>query len=83
MPYICLEMQLQANHSYRITGFADLVLGARLISIGIYPGKIIEIKRMGWMGSAYYVCVDGSHYALREQEIRKIELEPLAKKPTT
>ncbi len=81
MPYICPEMQPEADHSYKIMGFTDLDLGARLISIGIYPGKIIEIKREAWMGGAYYVSVDGIHYALREQEMNKILLEPFSKNP--
>ena len=63
---------------FRITGFKDPILAARLITIGIYPGKQMSIIRKGLFGGAYYIEIEGSHYALREHEMEliiKVELE--------
>jgi Fe2+ transport system protein FeoA len=63
---------------FQITGFKDPVLAARLITIGIYPGKTMSITRKALFGGAYYIEIEGSHYALREKEmdqIIKVELE--------
>ena len=63
---------------FQITGFKDPILAARLISIGIYPGRTMHIIRKALFGGAYYIEIDGSHYALRESEmelITKIERE--------
>jgi ferrous iron transport protein A len=65
--------------SFQITGFKNPVLAARLISIGIYPGKKVTIIRKALFGGAYYIEIDGSHYALRESEmelITKVEIAP-------
>jgi ferrous iron transport protein A len=62
---------------YQITGFKDDTLAARLISIGIYPGKKMRIIRKALFGGAYFIEIEGSHYALRENEmnlISKVEL---------
>ncbi len=62
---------------FQITGFKDPILAARLISIGIYPGRTMRIIRKALFGGAYYIEIDGSHYALRESEmelITKIEI---------
>lgn len=57
---------------FQITGFKDPILAARLITIGIYPGKTIKIIRKVMFGGAYYIEIEGSHYALREQEMEQI-----------
>lgn len=54
------------------------MLAARLITIGIYPGKRIKIIRKALFGGAYYIDINGSHYAIREKEmdlITKVEIE--------
>lgn len=63
---------------FEITGFKDQYLAARLITIGIYPGKKCTIIRKALFGGAYFIEVDGSFYALREEEmdlIEKLEIE--------
>jgi Fe2+ transport system protein FeoA len=59
---------------FQITGFKDPVLAARLITIGIYPGRILKIIRKALFGGAYYIEIEGSHYALREKEMELIEM---------
>lgn len=57
---------------FQITGITDPILAARLISLGIYPGKTMRIIRKALFGGAYYIEIDGSHFALREDEMKQI-----------
>ncbi len=60
-----------------ILGFKDPTLAARLIGLGIYPGKQLEIKRKALLGGAFYIEVDNSHFALREDELFGLDLKEL------
>ncbi|MBK6544261.1 MAG: ferrous iron transport protein A [Saprospiraceae bacterium] len=60
--------------SFQIISFKDPVLAARLITLGIYPGKTLKIIRKAMFGGAYYIEVDQCHFALRENEIQQMEL---------
>lgn len=62
---------------YLILGFKDPYLAARLISLGIYPGKELVIKRKALLGGAFYVEVDSCNFALREDEFFGLELKQL------
>lgn len=62
---------------FLILGFKDPFLAARLIALGIYPGKELEIKRKALLGGAFYVEVDCCHFALREDELFGLELKQL------
>lgn len=62
---------------FLILGFKDPSLAARLIALGIYPGKELEIKRKALLGGAFYVEVDCCHFALREDELFGLELKQL------
>lgn len=62
---------------FLILGFKDPFLAARLIALGIYPGKELEIKRKALLGGAFYVEVDCCHFALREDELLGLELKQI------
>ena len=54
--------------TYKILHIDDPVVAARLLVLGIYPGKTIELLRRAPLGGACYVRVDQAFYALRRQE---------------
>ncbi|HEX5624669.1 MAG TPA: FeoA family protein [Saprospiraceae bacterium] len=62
------------QQEYRITGFKDPALAARLIAMGLYPGKILRVIRKAYFGGAYYIEMDDSRFALRESEWDQINL---------
>lgn len=62
---------------YLILQLLDPKLAIRLISIGIYPGKIIKLHRKAPWGGSYYVQVDQSFFALRKNEWETILTKPL------
>lgn len=63
--------------TFAIVKINNLALAARLISIGITPGKVLIIKRKSYFGGAYYISVEGMDYALRAAEFKELELKPL------
>lgn len=76
--YFCSVIE-QIGHIYQIIGVRDPQLEARLVSMGIYEGKWIKIHRKAPMGGAYYLEVDGCHYAFREDEVNALDLRELEK----
>ncbi len=61
---------------YRIHSITDPVLAARLVSLGIYPGCTLTIIQESVLGGAYYLAIENGHYALREEELARLVLEP-------
>ncbi len=68
---------LYPKGKFLILGFKNPFLAARLIALGIYPGKELEIKRKALLGGAFYVEVDCCRFALREDELFGLELKQI------
>jgi Fe2+ transport system protein FeoA len=51
----------------------DPDLAVRFFTLGIYPGKFVEIIRRAPFGGAYFVQVDQSFFVLRPQEWSALE----------
>jgi Fe2+ transport system protein FeoA len=74
-PYFC-PMKPRAGRLYRIHSISDPVLAARLVSLGIYPGCTLTIIQESFLGGACYLAIENGHYALREEELAHLVLEP-------
>lgn len=64
-------------NTFTIVKIKNVALAARLISIGISPGKVLNIKRKSYFGGAYYISIEGMNYALRAEEFKELELVEL------
>jgi len=52
----------------QIISIKDPELSVRFFTIGIYPGKFIELIRRAPFGGAYFVQVDHVFFVLRRKE---------------
>lgn len=64
--------------TYKILHIDNQMVAARLLVLGIYPGKTIELVRKAPFGGACYVRVDQAFYVLRRQEWDSIVKQELA-----
>ncbi|MBK9108453.1 MAG: ferrous iron transport protein A [Saprospiraceae bacterium] len=64
-------MEAFLARSFIIKGIKDPVLAARIISLGLYPGRTLHVWRKSPWGGAFYVSVDRCHFALREDEFQE------------
>ncbi|NOT36894.1 MAG: ferrous iron transport protein A [Saprospiraceae bacterium] len=60
-----------------IIRITDPELAVRFFTLGIYPGKFIEIIRRAPFGGALYVQVDQSFFVLRKKEWEALETKPV------
>lgn len=68
-------MKAFTGRSFIIKGIKDPVLAARIISLGLYPGRILHVWRQSPWGGALYVSVDNCQFALRVDEFEELDLE--------
>lgn len=59
----------------RIHSFDHQIIARKLITMGVIPGKEIEIIRKTFLGSTLFIRVEDSHFAIRKIEAQKIFLE--------
>ncbi len=59
---------LKPGSAGKIKGFADDLLANRMLSMGLLPGKTIEVIRYAPLGKGFYVKCNGIYIALRKQE---------------
>ncbi|HMW40075.1 MAG: ferrous iron transport protein A [Saprospiraceae bacterium] len=57
----------------QIISIRDPELAVRFFTIGIYPGKYIELIRQAPFGGAYFVQVDQLFFVLRKKEWEALE----------
>jgi ferrous iron transport protein A len=58
-----------------ISRYTDSAVECKLLSMGILPGKSIEIIRRVPFGGGLYLKIDTINLAVREEEAQKIILE--------
>jgi Fe2+ transport system protein FeoA len=57
-----------------IIGFSDEKIAQKLLSMGIMLGNQIKLIRKSPFGGVFYVKIDGVNIALRENELKGIEV---------
>ncbi|MEP7196198.1 MAG: FeoA family protein [Saprospiraceae bacterium] len=57
----------------QIVKIKDPELAVRFFTLGIYPGKFIELIRKAPFGGAYFVQVDQTFFLLRKKEWEALE----------
>jgi len=67
-------MNAQVGNTYIIERITDPLLEARLVSMGIFPGKQIKVIAQSLWGGAYYLEVEACRYAFREDEVGAMQL---------
>lgn len=60
------------THAKTILSITDELLATRLLTLGIFPGKKINLIRRSPFGGSCYVQVDQTLYALRAEEWKAI-----------
>ena len=61
------------NMIQEIVKINDPEIAVRFFTLGIYPGKFIELIRRAPFGGAYYVQVGQSFFVLRKKEWEALE----------
>lgn len=64
-----------AQNEGTITHFNNEKMASRLLALGVAPGSGIERIRKAPFNGAWYVKVNGSTFALREEEFESIGIE--------
>lgn len=67
--------EIPINTVKRIHSFGHQVIARKLITMGVIPGKEIEIIRKTFWGTTLFIRVENSHFAIRKVEAEKIFLE--------
>lgn len=67
--------EIPINTVKQIHSFGHQIIARKLITMGVIPGKNIEIVRKTFLGNTLYVRVDDSHFAIRKNEAEKIYLQ--------
>lgn len=62
------------GQQYKILSIKDPDLAARMISLGICPGKTLILQRQSPMGGAFYITIENCQFALRREEFAQLEL---------
>ena len=65
---------LQYSQQGIIIGFLDEIIARKLLSMGVMLGNQITIVRKAPLGSVFYAKIDGINIALRENEMKGIEV---------
>ncbi len=60
--------ELKKHEVARALAIENPELAAKLTAMGLLPGTTIELIRRAPFGKAYYIKVDGTRLALREDE---------------
>lgn len=68
---------LRVGDQGRITGFGDMPPGYRrkLMSLGLTPGTVFEVKRVAPLGDPVEISVRGFSLSLRKSEASAIIIE--------
>jgi Fe2+ transport system protein FeoA len=64
--------QLAKNERAIVAHFADEVLSAQLLEVGLVPGQEVTMLRRGPLGSPLYLRVGKNHLAIRPQEASQV-----------
>lgn len=67
--------EIQLNTVKQIHSFTNKFIARKLITMGVVPGKEIEIIRKTGFGKTFLVRVDDSHFAIRFNEAVDILIE--------
>ena len=65
---------LQYSQQGIIIGFLDEIIARKLLSMGVMLGNQITIVRKAPLGNVFYTKIDGINIALRENEMKGIEV---------
>lgn len=60
---------------FKINGFKHKVIARKLITMGVVPGKEIEIIRKSFFKSTFFIRVQESYFAIRKFEAENIIIE--------
>jgi ferrous iron transport protein A len=66
---------LKEGQSGIIHEFTNDLMASKLISMGVLPGKILQLVRRVPFGGGLYVKIEGQNIALRLEEARNIVLD--------
>lgn len=64
--------EIAINKVVEIISFKHQVVAQKLVTMGVIPGRNIEILRKSPFGGAYYVKVSNLNFAIREAEAKTI-----------
>jgi len=64
--------EIPINSVKQIHSFTCQIIARKLITMGVVPGKEIEIIRKTGFGKTFLVRVEDSHFALRQNEAANI-----------
>ena len=67
--------ELSTGEKSLITEFSDPRIEAKLLAMGILPGRPLELVRRSALGNTLYIKVDGLLLALRKEEAACIQLK--------
>ncbi len=60
------------NQIVKIISFKQKMIAQKLITMGVIPGKEIEILRKAPFNGAYYIRVSDLYFAIRKEEAQTI-----------
>lgn len=64
--------QAKEAKSLKIDAFKSDSIAARLLSMGVLPGAVVEYVRKAPFAGAYYIKINGQCFALRKEEFESI-----------
>lgn len=67
--------ELNIGEKCLISQFNDPRIEAKLMAMGIFPGRPLELIRRSTLGHTLYIRVDGLLMALRKEEASCIQLK--------
>ncbi len=70
--------EIATNNIVTILSFDHQLVARKLITMGVIPGKEIEIIRKAPFGGAYYIRVSDLYFAIRKVEAKAIIIEEKA-----
>lgn len=79
MFYLCFQLknlsEISINKVVKIKKFTHQLIARKLITMGVIPGKEIEILRKAPFNGAYYIRVSDLFFAVRKVEAENIIIE--------
>ena len=70
--------QIKKNGKFRVTELnADNESVARLMSLGLLPGREIRLTHEAPLGDPIAVAFEGCHMSLRRRDAAEVEVEPV------
>lgn len=67
--------ELRTGEKSLIHQFSDPQIEAKLLAMGVLPGRPLELVRRSMLGHTLYIKVDGLLIALRKEEAQCVQLK--------